>query len=152
MSAIRHFIECSGKTLIQVISLTVHISLKFKWLKTSKTFPCKHGKIGIPAKVRTRCCSQLWVWHMFCGVGLWWVMPPNKIHGSYWNTVWVSIDPMDLCQTHPLRSHFRSPPFGVIRLHSEIDQIHLSIKAQCGTACLPTGDCHTSHLWELKLL
>ncbi len=22
-------------------------------------------------------------------------------------------------------------------------QIHLSIEAQCGTACLPTGDCHT---------
>ncbi len=49
----------------------------------------------------------------------------------------------------PLRSHFDSPPFGVcfresliFRLHSEIDQIHLSIEAQCGTACLPTGDCH----------
>ncbi len=30
----------------------------------------------------------------------------------------------------------------VIRLHSEIDQIHLSIEAQCGTARLPLGDCH----------
>ncbi len=46
------------------------------------------------------CCGQLWVWHMFCGVGLWWVIPPNKIHGLYWNTAWVSIDPVDLCQTH----------------------------------------------------
>ncbi len=24
------------------------------------------------------CCGQLWVWHMFCGESLWWVMPPNK--------------------------------------------------------------------------
>ena len=31
------------------------------------------------------------------------------------------------------------------RLHSEIDQIHLSIEAQCGTACLPIGDCHRTH-------
>ena len=30
-------------------------------------------------------------------------------------------------------------------LHSEIDKIHLSIEAQCGTAYLPMGDCHTSH-------
>ncbi len=55
--------------------------------------------------------------------------------------------------TLPLRSHFNSPPFGVcfresviFRLHSEIDQIHVSIDAQCGTACLPTGDCHTHHI------
>ena len=52
---------------------------------------------------------------MFCGVGLWWAIPPNKIHRSYWN-----------------------------RLHSEIYQIHLSIEAQCGTALLPLGDCHTT--------
>ncbi len=30
----------------------------------------------------------------------------------------------------------------VFRLYSEIGQIHLSIVAQCGTACLPMGDCH----------
>ncbi len=28
-------------------------------------------------------------------------------------------------------------------LHSEIDQIHLSIKAQCVTSLLPLGDCHS---------
>ena len=28
------------------------------------------------------------------------------------------------------------------RTKSEIDQIHLSIEAQCGTARLPQGDCH----------
>ena len=39
----------------------------------------------------TKCCGQLWVWHMFCRVGLWWAKAPNKIHGSYWNTIWVSI-------------------------------------------------------------
>ena len=54
----------------------------------------------------------------------------------------------------PLRSHIAcidSPPFGVcfreslvFRLYSEIDQIHHSIEAQCGTAYLPMGDCHTS--------
>ncbi len=43
------------------------------------------------------CCGQPWVWHMFFGVGLWWV----------------------------------------------VTTIHLSIEAQCGTACLPMGDCHT---------
>ena len=50
----------------------------------------------------------------------------------------------------PLRSHLNSPPFGVCfreslvssRLYSEIDQLHLSIEAQCGTTYLPLGDCH----------
>ncbi len=60
---------------------------------------------------------------MFCGVGLWWAIPPNKIHGSCWNTV---------------------PSLN--RLHSEIDQIHLSIEAQCGTARLPIDDCHTRYV------
>ncbi len=27
------------------------------------------------------CCGQPWVWHMFYGKGLWWVIPTNKIHG-----------------------------------------------------------------------
>ncbi len=55
-------------------------------------------------------------------------MPPNKSHGSSWDT---------------------------IRLHSEIDQIHLSIEAQCVTTVLPLGDCHRlqfdiiwNALWE----
>ncbi len=50
----------------------------------------------------------------------------------------------------PLRSHIDSSSFGVcfreslvIRLYSEIDQIHLRIEAQCSTACLPMCDCHT---------
>ena len=30
----------------------------------------------------------------------------------------------------------------MVENHSEIDQIHLSIEAQCDTACLPMGDCH----------
>ena len=33
-------------------------------------------------------------------------------------------------------------PFG---LHSEIDQIHLSIEAQCVTTLLPLGDCHKGY-------
>ncbi len=28
---------------------------------------------------------------------------------------------------------------------SEIDQIHLSIEAQCVTTLLPLGDCHITH-------
>ncbi len=50
----------------------------------------------------------------------------------------------------PLRSLANGPLIGVrfreclvVRLHSEIDQIHLSIEAQCVTTLLPLGDCHT---------
>ncbi len=50
----------------------------------------------------------------------------------------------------PLRSLANGPPIGVRfweslvgRLHSEIDQIHLSIEAQCVTTLLSLGDCHT---------
>ena len=42
--------------------------------------------------------------------------------------------------THVLRSELVMGY--AIRLHSEIDQIHLSIEAQCGTALLPLGDCY----------
>ncbi len=52
----------------------------------------------------------------------------------------------------PIVSLLNGPPIGVrfreslvIRLHSEIDQIHLSIEAQCVTTVLPLGDCHTSY-------
>ncbi len=50
----------------------------------------------------------------------------------------------------PLRSLINGPPIGVrfqeslvIRLYSEIRQIHLSIEAQCDIILLPLGDCHT---------
>ncbi len=49
----------------------------------------------------------------------------------------------------PLRSLIYGPPIAVrfreslvIRLHSVIDKIHLSIEAQCVTTLLPLGDCH----------
>ncbi len=52
----------------------------------------------------------------------------------------------------PLCSLINDPHIGVrfleslvIRLHSEIDQIHLSIEAQCGITLLPLGDCHTPY-------
>ncbi len=52
-----------------------------------------------------------------------------------------------------LRSLINGPPIGVcfreslvVRLHSEIDQIHLSIEAQCVTTLLPLGVCHTCHI------
>ncbi len=40
----------------------------------------------------------------------------------------------------------------VFRLRSEIDQIHLSIEAQCGTACLPVGDCHTIYYLKISFV
>ncbi len=40
----------------------------------------------------------------------------------------------------PIGVHFRESL--VIRLYSEIDQIHLSNEAQCVIALLPLGDCH----------
>ncbi len=45
-------------------------------------------------------CSKSCVWHMFSGKGLWWVMQTNRFTGFGWNTVRVSIDRVDLCQTH----------------------------------------------------
>ncbi len=42
-------------------------------------------------------------------------------------------------------------PFRV-RLYSEIDQIHLSIEAQCVTALLPLGDCHSNAFGSIHLL
>ncbi len=64
---------------------------------------------------------------------------PVPTYGSTWVVLWLLF--------------FRSaPPIGVrfreslvIRLHSEIDQIHISIEAQCVTTLLPLGDCHTEH-------
>ncbi len=44
------------------------------------------------------------------------------------------------------RSTLQGPFRGVpsLRLHSEIDHIHLSIEAQCVSHLLPLGDCHRS--------
>ncbi len=141
----------------------------------------------------TWCCGQRWVWHMFCGKGLWWVIPTNKIHpiglkhhlgfnrsyGPYGHTVsrcliFPALPEVKTQSTHvasfssylrvnmgcalaivfqvrslnvpnitgyPTWSLFPGVPS--FRLHSEINQIHLSIEAQCGTASLPMGDCHT---------
>ncbi len=53
----------------------------------------------------------------------------------------------------PQRSNYNRSYLGVcfreslvFRLHSEIDQIHLTIEAQFGTACLPTGECDNDYL------
>ncbi len=53
----------------------------------------------------------------------------------------------------PLRSLINGPPIGVhfreslvVRLHSEIDQSHLSIEVQCVTTLLPLGDCHNNYV------
>ncbi len=68
-----------------------------------------------------------------------------------------------------LRSHYNRLPFVefpqrrgsllgacfreslIFRLHSDIDQIHLSIEAQCGTACLPMGDCHNPTNFQIHI-
>ncbi len=129
------YIHLCNWILITQIMLLSTLQYKNQYsLKVSPTF----WDSGTPSygfvETLGTCCGQLWVWHMFCGKGLWWVMPPNKIHGSHWNTIGAC------------------PPFGVrfpeslvIRLYSEIGQIHLSTEAPCGTACLPLGDCHSTH-------
>ncbi len=47
------------------------------------------------------CCGQLWVWHMFCSQGLWWVMPPNKNHWSHWNTITFVRHTVSRCLNFP---------------------------------------------------
>ncbi len=58
----------------------------------------------------------------------------------------------------PLRSLINGPPIGVrfreslaVRLYSEIDQIHLSIEAQCLITLLPPGDCHKMTAFSLNV-
>ncbi len=88
-----------------------------------------------PGTTKNCCCGQLWVWHMYYGVGLWWVVPPNKINVSHWNTVWVSIDRLDLCQTHC--KQVPDLPAGQYGLCFVLQS------AQCGTIYLSLGDCNT---------
>ncbi len=146
----------------------------------------------MPVTVYTRCCGQPWVWHIFFGKGLWWVVPTIKINriglkhhwgfnqlcgplsdtlkevpdfsrpsesdqvmwakrvntrgfpqvptfGSIWVVLWLSFfrsapSTFELQQVTLRGVCFRESL--VYRLYSEIDQIDLSIEAQCGTACL----------------
>ncbi len=148
-----------------------HNGLLFVWVnalgKTEYVLVCTH------------CCGQPWVWHMFFGKGLWWVMPTSiKIHwigmkhhkgfnrscGPLSDT--LSSGQYGLCFGYcfsgplPLRSHhgqvtLRGTCFReslVIRLYSEIGQIHLSIEAQCGTPVflwvLPHAQTKTSYYYS----
>ncbi len=58
------------------------------------------GFAPTPPPSTCKCCGQLWVWHMFCGRDLWWAIPLHIFHWSCWDTIWIPIDHMDLCQTH----------------------------------------------------
>ncbi len=73
--------------------------------------------------------SAVGIWHMFCGQDLWWTIP---LHIFHWSCL--------LGYGPPIGVRFRESL--VVRLHSEIDQIHLSIEAQCVTTLLPLGHCH----------
>ncbi len=66
-------------------------------------------------------------------------------YGSTWVVLWLLLF-RSAPSTFPI---INGPPIGVrfreslvVRLYSEIDQIHLSIEAQCVTTLLPLGDCH----------
>ena len=83
-----------------------------KWF--NKIGPIKYSRLSVLKRVLMHniilqpfffgkgslCCGQLWVWHMFCDQCSWWAMPPNKSHGSGWDTIWVPADHVNLCQTH----------------------------------------------------
>ncbi len=70
--------------------------------------------------------------------------PPVPTCGSIWVVLWPLFF-RSAPSTFPLQQiTLRGVCFReslVYRLYSEIDQIHLSIEAQCGIAGLPMGDC-----------
>ncbi len=70
---------------------------------------------------------------------------PVPTYGSTWVVLWLLFF-RSAPSTFPNK---RSTHWGreslVVRLHSEIDQIHLSIEAQCVTTLLPLGACHIRH-------
>ncbi len=120
----------------------------------------------------TSCCGQLWLGHMVCGQtcdGLYrfafylvnFGIPfgshpiksaqarhtgvhilPTGIHGLCFGSYFSGPLPQHSLHHGPLsRVHFGESL--VIRLYSEIDQIHLSSEAQCVSHHLPPVDCHS---------
>ncbi len=82
-----------------------------------------------------------WVWHMFFGKGLWWVVPTYKIHRIWF--IWVSIDPVDLCQTHCKQVPDFSCPAGSDQVNTRGFPPWLCTKTGC---VIQTGQFMTSHL------
>ncbi len=103
--------------------------------------------------------------------------PPAKNHTLDSSFNYLHASPTELCitrfsdffaKTHSDPCNFRSapstfpangPPIGVrfqeslvVRLHSGIGQIHLSIEAQCVTTLLSLGDCHTQRAYMPQFL
>ncbi len=64
---------------------------------------------------------------------LWWTIPIRILLGQFWDNLWIPHDQASL-------SHFGESL--IVRLYSEIDQIHLSSEAQCVSHQLPQVDCH----------
>ncbi len=78
---------------------------------------------------------------------------PYPAYGYTWVVLWLCF----ACPL-PLRSLLHGPlsrvHFGeslVVRLYSEIDQIHLSSEAQCVCHHLPQVDCHRNRQWLLPV-
>ncbi len=108
-------------------------------VKASSYVLLKREKITVRASICVcmhfcQCCGQLWVWHMFCS-GL--VSFASLCHNK-----------RAMCLSYHWMKYFCIP---VIRLYSEIHQIHLSIEGQCGTACWPLGDCHSQCPFAKKI-
>ncbi len=67
---------------------------------------------------------------------------PTGIHGLCFGSYFSGLLPQRSLQHGPLsRVHFGESL--VVRLYSEIDQIHLSSEAHCVSHHLPQVDCHT---------
>ncbi len=70
---------------------------------------------------------------------------PTGLHGLCFGYCFAGRLPLYSLTNSPLfRVRFRESL--VVRLYSEIDQLHLSIEAQCVSHLLPPGDCHTEYL------
>ncbi len=125
----------------------------------------------------TNCCGQLWVRHMICGQtcdGLYYFafclinlgipfgsrpiktalarhsgafhILPTGLHGLCFGFCFAGPLPLRSLSHGPLsRIHFGESL--VIRLHSEIDHIHLSSEAQCVSHLYPQVDCHTQQVF-----
>ncbi len=76
------------------------------------------------------------------------IFPAFEVTWSIWTCCFSGLLPLrSLTNGQPIWVRFQECL--VVRLHSEIDQIHLSIEAQCVTTLLPLGDCHN---WNFEIL
>ncbi len=96
------------------------------------------------------CCGQLWVWHMFYGVGLLWVVPTNKIHR-------VALKHHLGFTVKLWGVHYTSRPKGVVHglMYHTCEPIRMqgfeATSTKGNKACLPMGDCHKTCIYRAAL-